>query len=100
MLRTVRLAKSQGSATMAFKITNGRIHSQDGRFLKTIACEKRAGIQNLSRQASMNYSCGMCEKAVYNTDYLSEVDLLSLLESDPNICLYVNKENPMFEIED
>jgi hypothetical protein len=85
---------------LVFKIIDKHIYSPDGSLLKKMFCAKRAGLNDLSQQDPKKFSCALCEKVVHNTDFFTEEQLVALMRSERNACLYIRKGNPMFKVEE
>ena len=78
------------------KLENDKIYSEDGRLLKTLSCpfnHKQAGIESAANKSPF---CRSCEKSLINTDYYTESELETILKSDSDVCLLINRFNPMF----
>lgn len=84
---------------LPLRLMGGVIFSKDGEKLKEIHCPKRIGLMDLIPSRTGNYHCAGCQKEIFNTDFMSEEQLESLLKANPNVCLYINKLNPIFKIE-
>lgn len=85
---------------MPLKLKENVIFSGNGVKLKEIRCERRIEVRDLLLSEGLHYSCASCAKTVYNTDFMSEADLEILLRANPSVCLFINKLNPIFEIEE
>lgn len=85
---------------MPLRLKGRAIFSNDGEKLKEIHCPKRMELKDLAPSGSGDFLCGGCEKEIINTDFMSEEQLEALLRASPNVCLYINELNPIFEIEE
>ena len=79
-----------------FNIIDKKIFTKDGDYLKTINCPKNKSVKDLESQDKYNLYCKSCEKNILDTDYISENKLLETLKKDKDICLKINRLNPMF----
>ena len=84
---------------MPLRLKGRVIFSKDGEKLKEINCPKRTELRDLIPSSRGDYHCAGCQKEIFNTDFMSEAQLEALLKASPNVCLYINKLNPIFEIE-
>jgi len=79
-------------------IEHNQVFGPDGEHLKTIACPKRASMNELAKTSETAFECTLCEHPVIDTDRISESALIALLREEPDTCLRINKANPMFEV--
>ena len=77
-------------------IIDKKIFTKEGEYLKSIDCPKKVSIKDLKKVKDMSLYCNSCEKSILDTDYVSEDKLINTLKKDKNICLKINRLNPMF----
>lgn len=85
---------------MTLKIRDGDIYAHNGKWLKKMACPKAVNYQDMTRISDQIVMCQQCERVVHDTDFMSETDIVELLEDDPQTCLKVSLFNPIFEVEE
>lgn len=85
---------------MTLKVKNNAIYDQNGDWLKTISCPKKLAMRDLDKDIQGNYSCKFCEKKIYNTDIMTERQIVELSKQQPDVCLSINLKNPLFESHD
>ena len=76
-----------------------QIYSEGGTLLKTINCPKKVSSGSLIRKSDKLMLCSICEKNIVDTDYVSEKELVEILEKDENTCLKIDRLNPIFRFE-
>jgi len=76
-----------------------QIYSEKGVFLKTINCPKNVSNDSLIRKSDKLMLCSNCKKDIVDTDYVSEKELVEILEKDENTCLKIDRLNPIFRFE-
>lgn len=79
-------------------IKGQNIYTEDGRLLKTLDCPMDITAKELQPIDRFTYSCTSCDKAVVNTDYMAEDEIVNRLSDEPDTCLKINKFNPIFRI--
>lgn len=82
---------------MTLKLFGNQLFTSSGEFLKTIACPKNVDTDSLKPDGDGNYVCKMCTHKIFNTDEMSELELVNLLRRHPGACLSINLANPLFE---
>lgn len=85
---------------MALRIKNNAIYSPDGEKLKDIYCPRKVDQADLKNRSDGHFDCGNCNQVIMNTDFISEKQLIDLLQQAPETCLLINLENPLFEVLD
>lgn len=85
---------------MVLIVKKNAIYTTDGELLKEIYCPRGVSSAELDHDAKHHYHCNYCSEKVSNTDYMSEEELVSLLRKAPKTCLFINLENPIFEVVD
>ncbi|MDC0135435.1 hypothetical protein OAI26_02010 [Sulfitobacter sp.] len=85
---------------MTLKVKDNEIYDQNGDWLKSISCPKKLTKRDLDVGLQGNYSCKICEKTIYNTDIMSEQQIVDLTKEQPDVCLSINLKNPLFEFVD
>lgn len=83
---------------MALRVENDAIYSSDGKKLKEIYCPRKVSRAELEKRNDGHFNCGSCERHIVNTDFVSEEQLVSLLKTAPETCIYINLANPIFEV--
>ena len=78
------------------KLENDKIYSDDGRLLKTLRCPFSFNQAGIRSSVTKNPLCSSCEKRLINTDYYTETELETVLESDKDVCHLINRFNPIF----
>lgn len=84
---------------VAIIIKRNRLYSQNGEFLKEISCPRKVTTHSLHRRADQNFDCSECRRKVVNTDFMTETQLIGLLQDTPDTCLALNLKNPIFKVE-
>lgn len=84
---------------MTLKIRDGHIFTDNGEWLKRMACPKSVSYREMKQISHQAALCRECNRMVHNTDFMSESDIVDLLKDDPEACLKINILNPMFEVE-
>jgi len=79
-------------------IIDKKIFTKEGEYLKSINCPKKVSFEDLKNEKDKSLYCHNCEKAILDTDYISEDKLIDKLKKDKNICLKISRLNPMFRI--
>ena len=78
---------------MRFHPATKRLYTGDGRFLKQLDCPIR---QNWHKLATTEYNhirqCDHCEHTVTDTAALDEDSLVALLQTNPDACLKVSRD--------
>ena len=88
----------KGMLVVAISISNNKLYSHNGEFLKEIACPRRVSKDRLKRRVDHNFDCLQCQRTVVDTDFMSEMQLVRLLKNAPDTCLSINLKNPIFEV--
>jgi len=81
------------------KISNNQIIGDDGRVLKALSCPFKISNSDLRADTEISFECVKCSRPVYDTDRMQEIEIIDLLNSDPNTCLKINRLNPIFSID-
>ena len=81
-------------------IQGNRLYDEHGYFLKELSCPIKISMSDLERPERQTSQCRHCERAVINTDYMSEHQLVELLQKHPETCIKINRLNPIFVIAD
>lgn len=84
---------------MVLRISGNVLLSEDGQRLKEISCPRRMSLSALTVRVDRNFECENCTKLVVNTDFLTEDEVVELLQAAPDSCLYINLMNPIFKVE-
>jgi hypothetical protein len=88
---------SNSGFDMSLRIKDNELYDNSGKWLKTIACSKKVRLEELEVQSSDSFLCHFCEHTVYNSDVMTEDQIVRLLNEKPNTCLSINLKNPIFE---
>lgn len=78
---------------MKLNLKTKSIYSDNGEFIKKLKCQyfiTEADI-SLSRSIKLAGNCTYCKNEIYKTENLTDKELLSLVDKDPNICFLINK---------
>ncbi|MBF9038182.1 hypothetical protein LSUCC0246_06600 [Rhodobacterales bacterium LSUCC0246] len=82
---------------MTLKLRANELYTSDGKWLKTIHCPKKLKPDGLRSSKHGQLTCAECNHTVFDTDYMSEKQLVELLTNNPDSCLKINLANPIFE---
>ncbi len=83
---------------MPILLKQDNLYSEDGTWLKKIECPKDVQSKALQRSSERTLSCKECSHVVYDTDQMSEEDVVALLKRQPNACIKIHLRNPIFKI--
>jgi hypothetical protein len=81
-------------------IKRNRLYDETDGFLKELSCPLKITMLDLKNPESPISHCCQCERAVVNTDHMSEHQLVELLQKQPDTCININRFNPIFTITD
>jgi len=81
------------------RIRNNQITDDKGRVLKTLSCPFKVSDSDLRAGTDLSFECKKCSRPVYDTDRMHEIEIVDLLNADPNACLKINRLNPIFSID-
>lgn len=84
---------------MPLVIRGRTIYSSNGLALKEIHCPRKVSKAALSKEEETGFQCIHCSERVVDTDYMTEDELVALLEKEPETCLFINLANPLFKVE-
>jgi hypothetical protein len=84
---------------MPLVISGRTIYNGDGRALKEIHCPKKVERAHLAQGSDRDFECHHCAEKVVNTDFMTEGELIALLEKEPSTCLFINLANPLFKVQ-
>lgn len=84
---------------MTLKIRDGHIYSENGEWLKKMACPKVVSYREMKQISDQAAMCRECDRMVHNTDFMSENDIVKLLKEEPQACLKISIFNPIFEVD-
>lgn len=82
------------------RIVGSVLFSDGGQKVKDISCPLRLSQSDLTKQADSNFQCKYCDKSIINTDFLTEDEIVELLHTTPDTCIYINLMNPVFKVEE
>lgn len=77
-------------------VKNNQIIDEAGNKLKTLSCPRRISDADLESPHARDSRCVHCSRAIINTDYQTERQIIARLKEDPTICLKINLYNPIF----
>ncbi len=83
---------------MKYNSTTKEIFTDDGKFIKKMSCPQKAEWETMEKgENALKRKCTICNKSVIDTEFLSDVEVLFLVEKDANTCLriisYTNVNN-------
>ena len=80
---------------MKFDPIDKELYTDDGRLIKKLHCPFKISWDNLEPAAPNYRKCSMCDNSIVDTKYLTDEQLLSMMEQKPETCLKVdlNQEN-------
>ncbi len=67
------------------------LYTDSGKFLKTLHCPLRKNWNELVPDGNGARTCDACSRKVHDTSVLSDEQLVSLLDTDPEACLAVSQ---------
>ncbi|MCW3095883.1 MAG: hypothetical protein JWL77_1501 [Chthonomonadaceae bacterium] len=80
---------------MQFNPKTEALFTDGGEFIKVLHCPLRKQWDQMVPQPdSTDRICASCEKTVLNTSEMTDGEVLSVVQSDPTICLAVNLQAP------
>ncbi len=75
---------------MKYNPTTKEIYTDEGRFIKKMNCPEKAEWENMEKgENDLKRTCEICNKSVVDTEFLSDDELLFLVEKDANTCLRI-----------
>lgn len=85
---------------MAIRLEQKKLYTSKGKYLKTLSCPQLISHSELQMIDSgyRQYHCASCQKAILNTDMLTEQEIEEVLTNDPEACVYINPLNPVFDV--
>jgi hypothetical protein len=80
---------------MQFDPITKYLYSDNGIFFKKMYCPYNVNWMELDSTNSTYRKCSKCDHLIVDSKYLDDVDLVHLIESNPNACLRLdmNQEN-------
>ena len=83
---------------MKYNPTTKEIFTNEGKFIKKMSCPEKAEWETMEKgENELKRMCNICNKSVIDTEFLSDDEVLFLVEKDPNTCLriisYTNVNN-------
>ena len=82
---------------MTLKLHANELYTSDGTWLKTIHCPRNLTPDALRSSKHGQLTCSECNHTVFDTDYMSEQQIIELVNSNLNSCLKINLANPIFD---
>jgi hypothetical protein len=80
---------------MQFDPITKYVYSDNGTFLKKMYCPYNVNWMELDSSNSSYRKCSKCDHSIVDSKYLDDMDLVRLIENNPNTCLRIdlNQEN-------
>lgn len=83
---------------MKFNPNSKKLMTNGGGLIKILKCPLAVRFGELSRTDFGVLSCAFCENNLVSTEYLSEEQVISHVNQNPNICLVVDLEQENLRI--
>jgi hypothetical protein len=75
---------------MKYNPTTKEIFTNEGQFIKKMSCPKKVEWENMEKgENDLKRMCKICNKSVIDTEFLSDDEVLFLVEKDANSCLRI-----------
>ncbi len=75
---------------MQFDPINKEVFTDDGQFIKKMNCPEKAEWDTMEKgDNDLKRTCNICNKSVIDTEFLSDDEVLFLVEKDVNTCLRI-----------
>ena len=81
------------------KIIDSSLYDESGNKLKDMVCPKTVSDIDLSKKTGFWEQCIHCNRSVADTDMMREVEIVRLIEANPEVCLKINRFHPDFNFE-
>lgn len=76
---------------MIFKLTTKELLSNSGALIKKLDCPYLAKWQDMNRiDGTPDRVCSTCDKTIFDTEAMSDNEVIHLTNKNPNACLKVN----------
>ncbi len=76
---------------MKYKIDTKELYTDNGVFVKKMHCPREVDWDNIQPgKNDLERRCNHCNKSVLNADFLSDDEVLFLLNKRPETCLKIN----------
>lgn len=82
---------------MTLKLHGNELYASDGTWLKTIYCPKKLTPDSMHSSKHGQLTCSECNHTIFDTDYMSEQQIIELVTKNLNSCLKINLVNPIFD---
>jgi len=75
---------------MKFDTNSNTIYTDNGQFIKEMNCPKNVNWENLKITNNViKRNCDVCNKAVFDTEFLTDEEVLFLARKDPKSCFRI-----------
>ena len=75
---------------MKFDPTSKEIFTNEGQFIKKMSCPEKVEWESMEKgNNDLKRVCTICNKSVIDTEFLSDDEVLFLVEKDANTCLRI-----------
>ena len=75
---------------MKFDSNSNTIYTDSGQFIKKMNCPKKVNWENMKiTENVIKRSCDVCNKAVFDTEFLTDEEVLFLARKDPKSCFRI-----------
>ena len=75
---------------MKYNPTTKEIFTNDGKFIKKMSCPEKVEWETMEKgENDLKRMCKICNKSVIDTEFLSDDEVLFLVEKDANSCLRI-----------
>ena len=75
---------------MKYNPATKEIFTDNGKFIKKMNCPEKAQWETMEKGISdLKRTCNICNKSVIDTEFLSDDEVLYIVEKDANTCLRI-----------
>ncbi len=75
---------------MKYKPATKEIFTDEGKFIKNMNCPEKTEWETMKKgNCDLKRTCNICNKSVIDTEFLSDDEVLYLVEKDANTCLRI-----------
>lgn len=76
---------------MIFKLTTKELFSDEGSFIKKLHCPYLMKWKNMNKINGVpDRMCSVCDKTIFDTEAMSDKQVVSLVEKNSDACLKLN----------
>lgn len=75
---------------MKFDPVTKRVYTERDEFIKTMHCPYKVRWGNLQETSSTSRKCAQCDHLVIDTEFLSDAEVLRLVNANPATCLKID----------